>query len=92
MARNRVHVILSPSEGSAFLPNRALVFRKLQTKSRFFVAPLLRMTIATQSRRGGGLKEEIERLEQLERFEPNSPETSLPLHRRVIRIKLTVWS
>jgi hypothetical protein len=50
------------------------------------------MTIATQSRRGGGLKEEIERLEQLERFEPNSPETSLPLHRRVIRIKLTVWS
>jgi hypothetical protein len=33
--------------------------------------------IATQSRRGGRTKEGLERLEQLERFEPHSPGAAL---------------
>jgi hypothetical protein len=44
---NRTRVILSDSEGSAFFPYsyRIGIVSETKIKSRFFVAPLLRMTL-----------------------------------------------
>jgi hypothetical protein len=67
--KNRVRVILSLAKDLFFFRTcvkSGVGVPKLRTKSRFFVAPLLRMTLR-HSLDAGRSKEGIERLEQLER-------------------------